>query len=71
MLTVLLIDTPQASNRASLCIHHELEARGTGTILAGDSCAGDDPANFAGDGHLSEPCAALIAERVHDWIVQH
>ena len=67
---VLLIDTPQASNRASAYIRHELEARRTETILAGDSCPGDDPANFAGDGHLSEPCAARIAERVHDWIVQ-
>ena len=65
---VLLIDTPSVSPRASVYLREQLAAAGVATILAADSCAGDDPAHFASDGHLSEPCAVRVGERVRAWV---
>ena len=66
---VLLIDTPLVSPRASAYLRDQLAASKIATVVAADSCAGDAPASFAWDGHLSERCAALVGEQVRDWIV--
>src|SRR5690606_5579293 len=65
---VVLIDTPGTPAAASPFIAERLAAAGVDAIRTASSCAGDDPANFAGDGHLSAPCAERVAGRVRDWI---